>query len=187
MPQMDPNNPLLRDIRGLDPVSIWPIAPGWWLLLAGAVVAIVLVLWWRRYQVHKDWRADAYARLHDLRARRRRVESRVLLGELSELLRRIAIARFGRRAAAGLSGQAWLMWLKAHDPRGFDWTVEGRMLIEGPYAPPGRSFDPAKIAQVIDAVRDWIGGEPGEDGLDAFYARNASRRWWRLRPRDLEV
>lgn len=187
MPQLDPNNPLLRDIRGLDPVSPWPIAPGWWVLLVAVVLVIGFALWWRRYQVHKDWRADAYARLQDLRAHRKRVESRVLLGELSELLRRIAIARFGRRAAAGLSGEAWLMWLKAHDPGGFDWTVDGRMLIEGPYAPPGRSFDPAKIAQVIEAVRVWIGGEPGEEGLDAIALRQAHRRWWRLRPRDAEI
>jgi hypothetical protein len=59
MPQMDPNNPLLWDIRGLDPVSAWPIAPGWWVLLVAVLLVALFALWWRRYQVHKDWRADA--------------------------------------------------------------------------------------------------------------------------------
>ncbi|RLW54638.1 MAG: hypothetical protein B6D69_04845, partial [gamma proteobacterium symbiont of Stewartia floridana] len=31
---MDP----LRDIRGIDTVSWWPLAPGWWLLLIGIVL-----------------------------------------------------------------------------------------------------------------------------------------------------
>ncbi|MGB0719658.1 MAG: DUF4381 domain-containing protein, partial [Bdellovibrionales bacterium] len=33
----------LRDIRGLEDVSWWPLAPGWWILL-GLVLAIVLGL-----------------------------------------------------------------------------------------------------------------------------------------------
>ena len=34
----------LRDIRGLDTVGLWPLAPGWWLVLVGALLAAWL-LW----------------------------------------------------------------------------------------------------------------------------------------------
>ena len=40
----------LRDIRGLDPVSWWPPATGWWLLAAlciGLVVALVYLVRFR--------------------------------------------------------------------------------------------------------------------------------------------
>ena len=48
----------LRDIVELDPVSWWPLAPGWWFLLSlsaigGAMLAI---------QAWRSWRANAYRR-----------------------------------------------------------------------------------------------------------------------------
>jgi hypothetical protein len=174
---MDPNNPFLRDIHGLDSAPLWPVAPGWWVLLAAGVAILLLGAWWRRARVHSDWRADAYAQLRQIRANRRRTDPREVLAELSELLRRIAIARFGRRVAAGLSGEAWLEWLERHDPSGFDWRTDGRILIEAPYAPPGAPFDPAHVGQVIEAVRGWVGGESGPEGLDMRAARRARRGW----------
>jgi hypothetical protein len=46
--------------------------------------------------------------------------------EFSELLRRIAMARHGRTACAGLHGEDWLAWLTEHDPKGFDWRRDAR-------------------------------------------------------------
>ena len=67
------------------------------------------------------------------------------LAELSELLKRIAMARHGRVACAGLQGQAWLDWLSAQDPNGFDWRQHGQPLIHAPYAP--ETFRPASDAR----------------------------------------
>ena len=44
---MDPLYAQLRDIRGLDAVSLWPLAPGWWLVVAIIFAALLLV--WRIY------------------------------------------------------------------------------------------------------------------------------------------
>ena len=73
-----------------------------------------------------------------------------LAGELSELLRRIAIARLGRARAAGLSGERWLAWLQEHDPAGFAWTQLGQPLLTLPYAPPGSSQDRCRAVTTID-------------------------------------
>lgn len=152
----------LRDIHGPDPVGWWPVAPGWWLAL-GALLAALLA--WRlierrRRRVFKDWRMDARRRLQRLARRVGKDDPKVIAGELSELLRRIAMARYGRNACAGLAGDAWLAWLRDHDPSGFDWTEQGRRLLDLPYAPAGGAV-PAKLLQtLIKAAKRLALGAP---------------------------
>ena len=118
---MTPSFEQLRDIRGLDPMPWWPVAPGWWFLLAGLLLlAFVLYFawdWWR-HRRGRDWRSDARQHVQALRERLAWADARTLAGELSEVLRRIAMARLGRRSCAGLAGTRWLAWLEVNDPKG---------------------------------------------------------------------
>ncbi len=150
----------LRDIRGLDPLSWWPPAPGWWLIASGIMLLVVLVLTWRhwywRLKVIVSWKADALQQLHAIRKRLRHEDARVLASELSELLRRIAMARHGRPGCAGLVGQEWLAWLERRDPNGFRWTERGRVLIELPYSPPRRRSPVVAFEPLLKAAEDWV-------------------------------
>lgn len=152
----------LRDIRGIDPVSFWPLAPGWWLLVGSVVLLAVLVVAWRKLSPHlhfarpRDWRVDARRLARDLRRRLPALDGRTAAGEFSELMRRIAMASTSREECAGLSGLAWLDWLSAHDPSGFDWREHGRLLIDVPYAPPGIGVDPDDLRRLLDAAGSWI-------------------------------
>jgi hypothetical protein len=151
----------LRDIRGLDPVGIWPLPPGWWLVLGGVVVVALAVLAVRRTSFRprvrrRDWRADARRLLRDLRRRLPALDGRDAAGEFSELMRRIAMARTARGTCAGLSGPAWLEWLGANDPVGFDWREYGRWLIEIPYAPPGTAVDKDDLRRLLEAAGRWV-------------------------------
>jgi hypothetical protein len=161
----------LRDIHGLDPAPWWPLAPGWWLLAVGLVLGLWLL--WRLGPhlrlpgvVGLTWRWDAARQLRDLRRRVRTQEVRQSAGELSELLRRIAMARLGRDACAGLSGQRWLDWLQARDPQGFDWSRRGRLLLQLPYAPPGGTpgADGTALLELIDAAQNWVAREDHRRG-----------------------
>lgn len=154
----------LRDIRDIPAIPWWPPAPGWWLLLL-AMIALVYSVWrWRaplslRVPIPGitlgTWRWDAAAALRHLKRRAREGgDAKKLAGELSELLRRIAMARLGRPACAGLTGQAWLDWLSAHDPSGFPWHERGRLLLVTPYAPPGAGGD--DIRSLIEAAEGWV-------------------------------
>jgi hypothetical protein len=150
--------PDLRDIHGLDPIPWWPPAPGWTLLLAVLALSVAGLLawrWWRSY-TPRDWRAEARRRLRDVRERFRYADARTLAGETSELMRRIAIVRHGRRACAGLVGEAWLKWLERTDPQGFQWQTRGRPLIDLPYAPPGRRVSAATLEPLLDAAEQWL-------------------------------
>lgn len=166
---MTPGVDQLRDIHGISGVPWWPPAIGWWLIVAAIVVLLVLA--WRlrtalRLRIPPlpvftvgSWRWDAARKLRDLRRRAPAQDPKQTAGELSELLRRIAMARLGRPACAGLTGQAWLDWLAGNDPKGFDWTERGRLLLDAPYAPPGDPGRHEDLMTLIDAAYDWVAAE----------------------------
>jgi hypothetical protein len=152
----------LHDIQELDPASVWPLAPGWWLVLAAAVLLVLLIIGlrrsrpdWRRFMPRYGWSRDA---AHELIALRHQVsygDAKVMAARLSELLRRIAIARCGRDRCAGLHSESWLAWLADHDPAGFDWRSRGRLLLDLPYAPPGDLDHQPELLELIDAALAW--------------------------------
>lgn len=166
---MVPGIEQLRDIHGIQGVSWWPPALGWWLLAATSLVLAVLA--WRfrttlRLRIPPipiltvgNWRWDAARRLRDLRRRAAAQDFKQTASELSELLRRIAMARLGRAACAGLTGEAWLEWLRSNDPLGFDWTQRGRILLDAPYCPPGGRGRHEDVLALIEAAYDWVAAE----------------------------
>ena len=44
----------LYDIRDLDPVSWWPLAPGWWVLIVLALFAAAAA-YWRQWTHRRSW------------------------------------------------------------------------------------------------------------------------------------
>ena len=155
---MDP----LRDIHGIDPAPWWPPAPGWWLVLLALLLTLLLIwLLWRQRHLYPlgRWQKDARRRLLELKRQLRHNPTKEVASELSELLRRIAIARCGRAKIAALSGQAWLVWLQNNDRSGFDWQHNGQLLLQLPYAPPDRQSDRDALGRLIDAAIRWVSEE----------------------------
>lgn len=169
---MEPVLDQLRDIHGFAGVSWWPPAPGWWLLLGGILLMSYAIWRWRttlRLRVPipgitlGSWRWDAAAALRDLRRRERAgLDAKTAAGELSELMRRIAMARLGRDACAGLTGAEWLEWLAANDPQGFPWQERGQILLSAPYAPPRDAGDRV-LGSLIDAGYGWVSAPDKKD------------------------
>lgn len=183
----------LRDIQEMTPPSWWPPAPGWWLL--GLIMGILLFLVWRwrgplgrrsRWSslVFGGWRRGARLALRDLQRRVAAGQSaKVTAGELSGLMRRIAMAQHGRAACAGLTGTAWLDWLAAHDPNGYPWAERARVLIVAPYAPKPRGGE-GLLPELIEAAEAWVMAAPPSPhpsparGKGAFPTRTASADGW---------
>ena len=185
---MFPEATQLRDIDAALGNPWWPLAPGWWLLLA--VLALLALALWRFDLVWRlrlpiplitlgSWRWDAGRELHRLRRDAAAVSVKDTASALSELLRRIAMARHGRNACAGLYGEDWLDWLSEHDPKGFDWRQQGRLLLAAPYAPPARTDAEGKtLLCLIDAAMDWvIAGRPKPDQVDSGSRSRRAAAW----------
>jgi hypothetical protein len=145
----------LDDIRGLGLIGWWPLAPGWWVLLA--LLALVAVAVYLRHRAYwRSWKGDARKALDALDARLSGENQQEIAASFSTLLRRIAMRRHSRAECAGLSGQDWLRWLTAKDPRGFDWVAFGVLIVEAPYAPTGCDFSRKNLKDLISAAKKWV-------------------------------
>lgn len=148
----------LHDIEGIDPVGMWPLAIGWWIIIAIGGVALIAAAYFaiRRLVFLRSWRGDTLKKLAALERELTESSSTESVVLLSEYLRRIAVARFGRNACAALSGQEWLSWLRSRDPKQFDWEREGKLLATLPYAPKGVRPPVGEVRKLIVAAKEWV-------------------------------
>ena len=116
---MNPQDPLaaLHPLREPAAIGWWPLAPGWWLLIAVAILAIGILC----YYLARRYRANAYRRLalaqlqeiqvhyHDRTEDEGHLQK--IAGETNSLLKAVALRAFPREGIASLSGEAWLEFL----------------------------------------------------------------------------
>ena len=90
-------NPLdqLRDIHLPEPVSWWPLAPGWWILIIGGGVLSA----WLIHYLYRRYRANRYRRqaLQQLKQLQLTGNPQQQLRELFELLKRTANSTYPNR------------------------------------------------------------------------------------------
>lgn len=133
---------VLRDVHVPPAPSLWPPAPGWW-IVAAVVLALALV-WLLRGGGRARRRARAMAWFDAQLAQADSPVARLALA--SELLRRAA--RGVRGDADRLDGEAWLAFLDAGD--GAFLEGEGRLLLDGPFRP---EVEPARAEAAVALAR----------------------------------
>lgn len=111
------------------PPGWWPPAPGWWAVAALVLLAAACLFYWRGRRV---------SRLRRLALRElRKLESipsddTRLAAEVEHLMRRYAVAAYGREAAGHLTGESWLAFIVAHGGRLLD-GESGQRLLHAAY------------------------------------------------------
>lgn len=132
----------LHDLVVPPPVPWWPPTPGWLIVIAAA--ALCLLAWIVKRVM--AWQANRYRR-----------EALALLdemgaGELSNLVKRVALAAWPREDVARLTGGKWLEFLDRS--AGLDLFVAGPGAeLEKAAFDPGADLDEAPLRS---AVREWI-------------------------------
>ena len=122
----------LRDIHLPEPVSWWPPAPGWWLLLALSI-ALVATGWWllARYRRRRVLR-QLQQELQHIREGYLQDKDAAVLGRLSVLLRRACLSFYPRHEVASLTGDDWLGFLNSRTRNAFD-DDAAQLLLQAPY------------------------------------------------------
>jgi hypothetical protein len=143
----------LRDIHLPPAPSLWPPAPGWWLL---AALSLALLIWvtvrlWQRYRLQRQRRRILQA-LAELDRRYGAGQDAAFASEVSILLRRLALKQFPRDEVAALTGDAWLRFLDRHGGDGQFQQGPGAVLAEAPYAP-DRTIDQTALRTLAER---WI-------------------------------
>lgn len=150
-----PNHALaqLRDIHLPPPVSWWPLAPGWYIVLALLAIAIVITSFYAyRYYVNGRARRQALQLLDSYVAEYQSDEnSQQASAKISELLRRVALVYFPRKEVASLQGEAWLAFLN-QTGNTINFTPVRTCLLELPYQSAGN----LNIKPLFTRARAWI-------------------------------
>lgn len=143
----------LRDIVVPQAVSVWPLAPGWYLVAGLATIALacgVIVAWRRR-------RARAYRRAGLAELDRLVAAGAAELEALPALVKRVALAAYPRDRVAALSGQRWLEFLDRTGGRAVFTRAPCSRFAEIAYDPKVRdSLDLGARDEILGAVRHWI-------------------------------
>ncbi len=143
----------LRDIHLPDPVGVWPLSLGWWVVIASVVLlSTALILAWRWWSSER-WRRAALEEL-DVIARDFADDadaSRAMM-RTSTLTRRVCLQRFDRERCAGLTGNDWLSFLRESAPGEHFQGETGEQLVTGVYRPAVG----ADVTPLLSAIRQWI-------------------------------
>lgn len=148
----------LKDIQLPNPIGVWPLAPGWWILI---IISILLILFigWQAWQVYLRNRAKKKAlRLladykNDYQATQNSIDT---AAKLSILLRRVAIAYYPRQQVASLKGEAWIDFLDKHSKHTL-FADKAELLLSLPYqANTNQSTQPVPCNPLFNAVEAWI-------------------------------
>ncbi|MGV3592481.1 MAG: DUF4381 domain-containing protein [Gammaproteobacteria bacterium] len=157
---MEAEDPLseLADIHLPDAVGFWPPAPGWWVLAALAVLALVLL--YRRQLARLFLRRRLGSALRELDGAYRTFEAGAdrnaagleLLQTFNAVLKRVALVHFSDPILPRLSGRAWLRFLD-EKIGGTEFTAgPGQPLGDGIYRPVFDADAPALHA----LCRRWV-------------------------------
>lgn len=144
----------LRDIHLPEPVSWWPLAAGWWIVLGIALVSVLAAVLRDRSRRRLAAAAlEEVDRLAEL-CRQGADSSRLATG-LSVLLRRVALVAFPDEQIAAMHGDAWTAFLTRTSDRPDDMVAVAAGLEHSLYAPPS-PVEPAQGESWIGAARSWI-------------------------------
>ena len=144
----------LRDIHLPDPVSVWPLAPGWWILMILIPVLLVLLRFVIKRMLMPKYKKLALKELTSISVNYEiSRNSHETCGEVALLIRKALVAKIGNQEVAGLVGEEWLAYLDRLSKTNCFTEGTGRLIISAPYA---KESD-VDIDELLSATKKLLG------------------------------
>lgn len=144
----------LRDIHLPDPISWWPIAPGWWLLLACTIILFITTILITKKLLKSTLKKQAIKSLDHIENEfQTHGDATQCIRAISEFLRRVVLSSTPTPKNAGLTGMAWLTLLDEKLDKPEFSQGAGLSLLSSPYQ---HEVDHDDATQLIKLCRKWI-------------------------------
>lgn len=143
----------LKDIHLPEPISWWPLAPGWYVLMLLALVIVILI----SHSIYKR-RTNALAKrkaLELLKVYKEQYEkdsnAQLASARISELLRRVALVYYPRTEVASIHGIAWVEFLNKTGKK-IDFNPVKSMLLDSPF----KTAESVNLKPLFARAEQWI-------------------------------
>lgn len=149
----------VKDIRGLDDVSMFPLALGWWIIIAIMVLFLAMFIYKRiqNFRYNRTWKYKVIKRLDKISDNLNESNVKASLAEITEILKRASIQSYGRNEVASLNGDDWLGWLEIMGSGNFNKSKYKELLIDYPYMEEYKIPDKMKeIKSLIKIIKNWL-------------------------------
>lgn len=144
------NLPEIRDIHIPDGVSVFPLAYGWWIILA-AIVCGAFVFWGVMLGIKTSRKHYALKTLNETDTR----NPIVAAIKISELLKRICVSKY--KTASALYGKDWIDFLNSHTSLKLSGNA-ANLLIYAPFVgEKTRSYTVNEADELKHFAKIWIG------------------------------
>lgn len=143
----------LKDIHLPDPISWWPLAPGWYAVLL-LLLFLILFIGFRIYKRYCYALAKRRALILLAACQQQYEKERnvpLSSAHISELLRRVALVYYPREQVASLYGEAWLQFLNKTST-GIDFNPVREMLLDAPF----KTNDTINLKPLFNRAKLWI-------------------------------
>jgi len=169
---MNPTDPLakLKELHLPPPGSIFPFAPGWWILGCLSLLLLAgLIFFGIRYYRASLPRKKAIREWKQLQQNYTlNQDASVAIRELSMLLRRMALSTHSRNKVARLQGEDWLTFLDQTTHTSFFSPKKrsgqdssfcegaGKLFATAPYCPDSSTVAPETMDIAFDLSLNWL-------------------------------
>ncbi len=143
----------LRDIHLPNDLPWWPLAPGWYVVIAaafilGLIITTLIIKRWLRKRAKRQALSELDFILSDYRVSR---DATQLVSQVGILLKRVALVYFPRYEVAMLHGDEWVNFLSEH-VKELDFKEVRTLLVSGPY----QKHTDGDVEQLITITKKWI-------------------------------
>ena len=153
---MDPQQSLqLHDIHIPGDPSIWPLAIGWWILIAITLLLLIYLFKKIRRQLKiKNQKKILREEYSQLEKKLENSPDKNSIAEANILLRRFALAYYPGNNIASLTGNDWLSFLdQSGNTQEFS-RGAGRILIDAPYR--SGQLENYNGEEFVPLIRNWV-------------------------------